>query len=189
VSDAQLFVNAPEVPLDSPDRIRATDPTYWQLHEFLNDEAALLDADQLLQWLELTADDVRYRMPVRVGVHRGFGDGFARRMYFYNDTKKVLAMRIHRLVGTRNGWVEDPPSRTSRFVTGVRAYTSDKPEEFVVHSKLLLTRSRSDLGEVKLLSAHRLDRLRRQGGDIKLANRDIYLDQTTINMHNMAVFL
>ena len=189
MSALTLLTNAPGIELASKDRIRARDPLYWELHEFLEDEAALLDAQRLTEWLELLADDVRYRMPVRVSVHRAMGDGFSRRMYFYNDTKKVLGMRIQRLIGTKNGWVEDPPSRTARFVSGVRAYRTDKPDEYRVESNLLLTRSRSDLGEVKLLTARRHDVLRQTTPGFQIARREIYLNQTTIDMHNLAIFL
>lgn len=183
------LTNAPDCDLTSLERVRATDPIYWELHEFLEDEAALLDEERLNEWLDLLADDVRYRMPVRVGLHRAMGDGFSRRMCFYNDTKKVLAMRVQRLVGTRSAWVEDPPSRISRFVTGIRVFRTGKSNEYAAESNLLLTRSRTDMGEVKLLTARRRDVLRRMDKGAQIVRRDIYLNQTTIDMHNLAIFL
>lgn len=182
-------INSPEINLDVPERIRAKDPLYWELHEFLEDEAVLLDVGRMDEWLELLTEDVRYQMPVRVSVNRAMGEGFARRMFFFNDTKKVLAMRIHRLLGTKNGWVEDPPSRIARFVTGIRAYRTATPNEYAVESNVLLTRSRTDLGEVKLLTARRHDILRLTDAGPKLARREIYLNQTTIDMHNLAILL
>lgn len=189
MSALATLTNAPDCNLTSSDRVRATEPLYWELHEFLEDEAALLDEERLSEWLELLTDDLRYWMPVRVGVNRAMGDGFSRRMCFYNDTKRVLAMRVQRLVGTRSGWVEDPPSRVSRFVTGIRVFRTQKPDEYAAESNLLLTRSRSDLGEVKLLTAKRRDVLRRTDRGPQIARREIYLNQTTIDMHNLAIFL
>lgn len=183
------LTNAPDRDLASPDRLRAADPVYWELREFLEDEAALLDEERLTEWLDLLADDVRYRMPVRVGVDRDMGDGFARRMYFYNDTKSALTMRVTRILGTKSGWVEDPPSRICRMITGVRIFRTARPDEYQADSSILLTRSRSDLGEIKMLVARRHDVLRRAAGGTKIARREIYLDQTTIDMHNLVVFL
>jgi 3-phenylpropionate/cinnamic acid dioxygenase small subunit len=189
MSAQEALSDAPDCDLSSPQRVRASDPLYWELHEFLEDEAALLDEERLSEWLELFAEDVRYRMPVRVGVNRAMGDGFSRRMCFYNDTRKVLALRIQRLTGTMNGWVEDPPSRIARFVTGIRVFRTPVQGEYAVDSNLLLTRSRSDQGEVKLLTARRRDVLRRFDERVLIARRDIYLNQTTIDMHNLAIFL
>lgn len=184
----KLFANAPELALTSPKRIRANDPLYWQLREFLEDEAQLLDAGQLHEWLDWITDDIRYRMPVRVSVNREMGDGFAKNMFFFNDTKSVLAMRIHRLLDTKQGWVESPPSRTARFVSSVNVYGTDEENSFRVDSNILLTRSRSDQGEVKLLTARRCDTLK-IGDEVQLARREIYLNQTSIDMHNLAIFL
>jgi len=189
VNAPATLTNAPDCDLTSLDRVRATDPIYWELHEFLEDEATLLDEERLNEWLDLLSDDLRYWMPVRVGVNRAMGDGFSRRMCFYNDTKSVLAMRVRRLVGTRSGWVEDPPSRVSRFVTGIRVFRTQKSNEYAAESNLLLTRSRTDLGEVKLLTARRRDVLRRMDKGPQIARREIYLNQTTIDMHNLAIFL
>jgi phthalate 3,4-dioxygenase beta subunit len=183
------LTNAPAIDLLSQRRIRAANPLHAEIREFLEDEAALLDHERLDEWLALLADDVHYRMPVRLSVHRAGGDGFARRMFFYNDTRSVLAMRVKRLLDTNSGWVEDPPSRTTRIVSGVRVFATDIPGDYAVESTVLLTRSRSDLGEVKLLSARRHDTVRAVAGAFALAKRDVYLDQTTIDMHNLAIFL
>jgi len=183
------LMNAPDVDLDSACRIRASDALYADMREFLEDEAALLDEEKLDDWLDLLTDDIRYRMPVRLGINRAAGDGFARRMFFYNDTKNALIMRIRRLLDTSSGWVEDPPSRIARIVSGVRIFSTDNRDEYVADSNVLLTRSRSDLGEVKMLIARRHDILRFTPNGIRLAGRDIYLNQTTIDMHNLAIFL
>lgn len=183
------LVTAPDCDVASPKRVRAGDPIKAELTEFLEDEATLLDGDRLGEWLNLFTDDARYWMPVRVSVHRAMGDGFSRYMCYYNDTKSALGTRIHRLVGTKSGWVEDPPSRACRFVTGVKVFRTDTPDEFNTFSNLLLTRSRSDEGEVKLLTAMRYDTLRRTGEGVRIAKREIYLNQTTLDMHNIAIFV
>lgn len=183
------LMSAPAIDLASQRRIRASDPRYAEFREFLEDEAALLDEERLPEWLALLADDIRYRMPVRVSVNRAMGDGFARRMFFYNDTKSVLTTRVLRMLSTTSGWVEDPPSRILRLISHVRIFKTDAADEYAAESNILLTRSRSDLGEVKFLTARRCDRLRHTPDGLRLAQRDIFLNQTTIDMHNLAIFL
>lgn len=180
--------SAPAADGASPERIRGRDPLYGEIREFLDDEALLLEEERLHDWLGLLADDIRYRMPVRASVHRTIGQGFANAMYFYNDTRTTLGGRVARLLSTRSGWVEDPPSRTGRFVSGLRAFRTGNPEEFAVESGFLITRSRADLPEVKLLSGRRHDTLRRAGDGLVIARRDIYLHHSTIDMHNLAIF-
>lgn len=184
------LTSAPDSNLGSAARLRSSDPIHWELREFLEDEAQLLDEERLDEWLKLLADDMRYWMPVRVSVNRELGDGFAKRMGIYNDSKSVLEMRVRRILGTTSAWVEDPPSRISRFISGVRIFRTDKPDEFIADSNILLARSRSDQGEVKLITARRHDVLRRsEPGSTLIARREIYINQTSIDMHNFAIFL
>ena len=51
------------------------DTRHLQAHQFLVDEAYLLDAQQYELWLETLTDDIRYVMPVRVTTARGAGFG------------------------------------------------------------------------------------------------------------------
>jgi phthalate 3,4-dioxygenase beta subunit len=49
------------------------DIRHLQAHQFLVDEAYLLDAQQYEAWLDTLTDDIRYVMPVRVTTARGAG--------------------------------------------------------------------------------------------------------------------
>jgi 3-phenylpropionate/cinnamic acid dioxygenase small subunit len=49
------------------------DPAHLAAHQFLVEEAALLDAADYAGWLELLCQDIRYVMPVRVTTARGAG--------------------------------------------------------------------------------------------------------------------
>jgi 3-phenylpropionate/cinnamic acid dioxygenase small subunit len=181
--------SAPASDLHSPLRIRPTDPQSLELRGFLDDEADLLDENRLHEWLALLEPDMRYFMPVRISAHRGDGEGFAEVMGLYDDTYKSLAMRIHRLVMTKSAWTEDPPSRVVRFVAGVRGYHTALENEYRVDSKLLVTRTRTDLSDIKLLSARRSDLIRRTDTGLKLARRTIYIQQSTVGMQNLSIFL
>jgi hypothetical protein len=39
-------------------RVRSSDPTYGDILDFLNDEAALLDDDRFVDWLGCLAEDI-----------------------------------------------------------------------------------------------------------------------------------
>lgn len=54
------------------------DARHLQAHQFLVDEAYLLDAQHYQAWLDTLTDDVRYVMPVRVTTARGAGSTPAR---------------------------------------------------------------------------------------------------------------
>jgi 3-phenylpropionate/cinnamic acid dioxygenase small subunit len=182
-------MDAPALELESPLRIRSSDPVYLELREFLDDEADLLDENRFHDWLALIEPDMRYFMPVRVTAQRRDGQGFAEVMGHYDDTYNSLVMRVRRMVETTSAWTEDPPSRVVRFVAGVRAYRTEREGEYRVDSKLLVTRTRSDLAEIKLLSAKRSDLVRRTEAGLRLARRTIYIQQSTIGMQNLAIFL
>lgn len=53
-----------------------------------------------------------------------------------------IAMRVHRLIGTKSAWAEDPASRTRRFVSDIVAESGEREGEFKARSYLLLARSR-----------------------------------------------
>lgn len=170
-------------------RIHAFEPLHHELHEFLDEEAALLDQYRLEEWLDLLTEDLRYFMPVRTGTHRADGPGFAAHMGHFDDTRASLALRVRRILGTQSAWTEDPPSRVGRFVTGVRTFRTANENEFAVLSKLLLTRSRNDVADVGLISADRTDLIRRTPTGLRLAQRQVHVHQATLATPNLAIFL
>ncbi|KKC04300.1 3-phenylpropionate/cinnamic acid dioxygenase subunit beta [Mycobacterium nebraskense] len=171
------------------------DVRHLQAHQFLVDEAYLLDAQQYEAWLETLTDDVRYVMPVRVTTARGAGsDASAGRgpgMAHFDEDKYSLSQRVARM-GTEHAWAEDPPSRLRHFVTNVRTFECDDGAHLLVESAELLFRSRGDVNESALLSCGREDLLRWCGGPektLKLARRNIIADESVLRMQNLAVFL
>lgn len=161
--------------------------THYEISWFLATEAELLDEHRYDEWLGLMADDVRYRMPVRVTVMRG-QDGPPRTMDHFDENRYTLGKRVERLSG-KHAWTEDPPSRTRRFVTNVRARGGDVPDEVVVRSNLLLFRSRLDVRPPEWVAAERRDVLRRLDGRWRVARRDIVVDDSLVRTQNLAVFL
>ncbi|MFV0494361.1 3-phenylpropionate/cinnamic acid dioxygenase subunit beta [Mycobacterium sp.] len=172
------------------------DVRHLAAHQFLVDEAYLLDAQLYAQWLDTMTDDVRYVMPVRVTTARGAGFDTSPGMDHFNEDKYSLSQRVARMA-TEHAWAEDPPSRLRHFVTNVRTFAdatcSSAPASthLLVESAELLFRSRGDVNESALLSCGREDLLRwdepRQTW--LLARRSIDVDESVLRMQNLAVFL
>ncbi|MEZ0366162.1 3-phenylpropionate/cinnamic acid dioxygenase subunit beta [Mycobacterium sp. pUA109] len=164
------------------------DARHLQAHQFLVDEAYLLDAQDYAAWLDTLTDDVRYLMPVRVTTALGAGFDTAPGMAHFDENKYSLQRRVARFA-TEHAWTEDPPSRLRHFITNVRTFAGADPDELRVESAELLFRSRGDVNEAALVSCGRDDLLRRDGGGWKLARRTITVDESVLRMQNLAVFL
>lgn len=169
-------------------RIHNRNPTFADVVEFLTDEAALLDDNRLLDWLELLSDDIVYRAPVRQTLMRVQGDGFHARMGHFDDDADSLAFRVHRFVDSQNAFADDPPSRSRRDITNVAVWSTTRPDEYFVRANLLVVRSRWDSPSFDLLSCRREDVVR-LGERPHLARRTIYFDQATLGTPNLAIFL
>jgi 3-phenylpropionate/cinnamic acid dioxygenase small subunit len=157
------------------------------LHDYLIDEAELLDSRRFDEWLEQFTDDVEYKVPVRITRRVGHSD-VDDDIFHFDENKMSLGLRVRRL-GTNVAWAEDPPSFTRRFVTNVKVAWGERGGEFEVRSYLLLYRSRGDRGTHDLLSGERHDRLRLEGDRIRIARRRVVLDQSTLGTKNLAIFL
>jgi phthalate 3,4-dioxygenase subunit beta len=162
------------------------DPAHHAAHQFLVEEAALLDAADYPGWLDLLCEDIRYLMPVRVTTARGAPASARPGMGHFDEDMYALRKRVQRLA-TDHAWTEDPPSRTRHFVTNVRTFRHE--DGLKVESALLLFRSRGDTREADLISAGRADLLRETPGGLRLARREITVDEAVLRTQNLAVFL
>jgi phthalate 3,4-dioxygenase subunit beta len=163
------------------------DPAHLAAHQFLVEEAALLDAGDYDGWLALLTQDIRYLMPVRVTTARGAGFDTLADMGHFDEDMYALRKRVQRLA-TDHAWTEDPPSRTRHFITNVRTFRA-AANELRVESALLMFRSRGDTRHADLLSAGRTDVLRETAEGLRLARRDIIVDESVLRTQNLAVFL
>jgi phthalate 3,4-dioxygenase subunit beta len=163
------------------------DPDHQAAHQFLVEEAALLDAADYAAWLDLLCEDIRYVMPVRVTTARGAGFDSLADMGHFDENLYALRKRVQRLA-TDHAWTEDPPSRTRHFVGNVRTFRGGE-SELRVESSLLLFRSRGDTRQADLVSAGRTDILRWAGDGLRLARREIKVDESVLRTQNLAVFL
>jgi phthalate 3,4-dioxygenase subunit beta len=163
------------------------DPAHLAAHQFLVEEAALLDAGDYAGWLGLLGEDIRYLMPVRVTTARGAGFDSLADMAHFDEDLYALRKRVQRLA-TEHAWTEDPPSRTRHLITNVRTFRNG-PHVLRVESALLMFRSRGDTRAADLVSAGRADLLRETGDGLRLARREITVDESVLRTQNLAVFL
>ncbi len=155
---------------------------------FLFREAELLDDGRLFDWLKLLTEDIEYLVPIRVVREKEAGHGFSRESYHMKEDYVSIKTRITRLEH-EYAWVENPPSRTRRMISNIRA-SADSNSEIKCKSNILLFRSHErDFSRYNLLFAERQDVLRRSGDDLKLAKRLVLLDHNILPMSELAVFL
>ncbi len=164
------------------------DERHLLAHQWLVDEAYLLDAQHYADWLDLLADDIHYIMPVRVTTAVGAGFDAAPGMAHFDENKYSLSRRVARF-RTEHAWTEDPPSRLRHHITNVRTFATDDPDHLVVDSGVLLYRSRGDVREAALISAGREDLLRQVADGWQLARRTILVDDSVLRTQNLAIFL
>jgi 3-phenylpropionate/cinnamic acid dioxygenase small subunit len=166
-------------------RVPVGTPEYSEIAEWLYREARLLDNGEFTAWFELMTADIVYEMPTRAAVMPDEGSGFDPEFGFFAENHASMELRVKRL-GTRQAWAEQPRSRTRHFVSNVLIdRTADGV--YTVTSAFMVTRLRSHR-HYDFFTGERVDVLRREGADLKLARRTILLDQTVLDSHNLSLF-
>ncbi|WP_372718114.1 aromatic-ring-hydroxylating dioxygenase subunit beta [Immundisolibacter sp.] len=161
------------------------DATYRRILNFLYDEAELFDQHAYGRWLERVTPDIRYRMP-----GRGFHEGQAPETQFvngyYDDDYTTLAVRIDLWSRPSSTTAENPQTITRHFVTNIRAYDGAQPGTFRVTSHVLVFRVRPTQKQPYFFSGRREDQLREVDGELRLAARDILMDEVVLMSPNLS---
>lgn len=164
----------------------------FECQKFLNHEAWLLDTTQYNEWFSLLAEDLDYRVPVRITRERAAGLGYSDTAFHFLDNWPSIKARIARL-NTDFAFSEDPPSRTRRFVSNVAVGDIKKVNgnttEIEVRNYLLLYRGQGETWDYDIISGMRHDLLRVTDGNWSIARRHVFLDQTALGTKNLAIFL
>jgi p-cumate 2,3-dioxygenase subunit beta len=144
------------------------------VEEYLYQEAALLDAWRLDEWLALFTADGRYLVPTT-----DLPDGDPQKdLVFIDDDMVRLRARVERLK-SRHGHREYPSSRTRRFITNIRIKAGDS--EIVVTSSFLVYRFR--MGESSPYVGWYEHTLKRVNGELKIHHRKAVLDLEALSEH------
>mgnify|MGYP000215222611 CR=1 FL=1 len=161
---------------------------FHRVRSFLTREAELIDARKFDDWKELMTEDLEYKIPVRATRGENTHEDDFLDMHHVEDTKYRLEKRINRL-NTEYSWSEQPPSRTRHLISNVQVGNREAEDEYAVKSNLLLYVSEGDDPDHKLLSGRRHDVIREVNGSLKLARRIIHLDNTTLPLDRISVFI
>ena len=146
-----------------------------QVEDFLFREAALLDDWRLDDWVDLFTDDGRYVVPTT-----DLPEGDPQRdLVFIDDDITRLRARAVRL-NSRHAHREYPWSRTRRFVSNVRVQETGNGE-LSVTANVMVYRFRRGEGAPYVGSINY--KLRRSGGDFKIAHRRAVLDLEALSWH------
>ncbi len=151
-------------------------------------EAALLDAHNYDEWIQLFTDDVHYFMPIRrTRSKRELDQVFTQpgEMAWFDDNKMILQGRVAK-IATGTAWAEDPPSRTRHLITNIRV-VENLVDELHVESNFHLYRTRLKSEEQSWIGS-RQDVLRRVEGKLMIAKRTILLEQTLLLSRNLSNF-
>ncbi len=108
--------------------------------------------------------------------------------FHFDENRHTIAMRIQRFAGS-SAWAENPTSRMRYFVANIRAQLGAQPDVIEVVSDLLFTRLHGTNISYEMLTGERHDVLRDCDGALKLAQRTVLLDNSTLPTHNLAFFL
>ena len=160
---------------------------YAEIVQFLYHEAELLDARCFSEWLDLMAEDMTYRVPLRDDASRELGTSL-KRLDWFDDDLDSLRLRVSRLA-TNQAYAEMPPSRTRHMITNIRVRTTSTANEFDVASNVLVHRHRGDRNPADVFCGERRDLLRNTDDGWRLARRTVVLDQNVIGTGSLGIFL
>ncbi len=167
------------------ERIRVGAEEYFEICDFLSEEASVLDDVDYERWFAMLHDDLIYRMPVRVSRPMNDGDEFAGGMGHFDEDKSTIELKCRRLI-MPYAWSENPSSRARRIVGTIRVFRLEDPDEYDVTSSIVVIRYRRDM---EIVSGKRVDIIRRMPGGLQLKKRTILSDQTTMLTQNLTIFL
>jgi 3-phenylpropionate/cinnamic acid dioxygenase small subunit len=160
-----------------PATVDVSTEVYLAIQRFLFVEAGLLDRRDYRRWLSLLTDDVSYRVLAQVNRD---GDAGPLPYAIIDENALRLKARVEQVVNSKLTHAENPPTLTRRFVSNVLAVQGGRDGEYAVTSNILVYRTRPHLPEGALYAGERNDILRRVDGALRIARRDVQLDQALL---------
>jgi p-cumate 2,3-dioxygenase beta subunit len=143
--------------------------TRQQVEDFLFEEAALLDAWRLDDWLALLTDDAVYNVPSN---DRPLADSKDTLFIIADDIRRIRA-RVARLKKP-DAHAEYPPSRTRRMISNVRIVSRDGAL-LGVEANFIVHRFRRNEG-IRAFVGHYRYGLHATPAGLKIARREAIID-------------
>ena len=143
--------------------------TRGEVEDFLYEEAALLDAWKLDEWLALLTEDAVYRVPSNDRPDTDPRDA----LFIIADDIHRIRARVTRLKD-RNAHAEYPPSRTRRLITNVRI-TARNGAAVSVEANFAVYRFRREENVREYVGRYRY-LLKDRDGKLGIARREAILD-------------
>jgi p-cumate 2,3-dioxygenase beta subunit len=160
----------------------AKEVTRQQVEDFLYEEAALLDAWKLDDWLALLTDDAVYNVPSN---DRPDADSKDTLFIIADDIRRIRA-RVTRLKD-KSAHAEFPHSRTHRMISNVRILARDG-SSLKVEANFCVHRFRRD-GNVRPYVGHYRYELRVDAGKLKIARREAIIDSMELGAAGAVSFI
>ncbi|MFM9970503.1 MAG: aromatic-ring-hydroxylating dioxygenase subunit beta [Burkholderiales bacterium] len=170
---------------NNPAATQAMDATQiprTHVEDFLYEEAALLDAWKLDEWLALLTEDATYRVPPN---DRPDNDA--------KDTLFTIADDIHRIrarvtrLKDKNAHAEYPLSRTRRMIANVRI-VGIEGGSLQIESNFVVYRFRRDADIREYVGRYRHG-LRVDGGKLKISRREAIIDTMELGALGLVSFI
>lgn len=144
--------------------------TRQQVEDFLYEEAALLDAWRLDEWLDLLTPDAVYRVPSN---DRPDADPASTLFLIADDIHRIRA-RVTRLKDNR-AHAEQPPSRTRRLIGNVRI-VGREGATLRVEASFIVHRFQRNESIRPFVGRYRYELRVVDGGALRIARREALID-------------
>jgi 3-phenylpropionate/cinnamic acid dioxygenase small subunit len=152
-----------------------SDGEFLEIQRFVHHETALLDRHAYKSWFDLLTEDIVYRVTTQVV--RPTETGVLRHA-IVDERATALKLRVDQISDPRLTRAENPPTLIRRFVSNLQATHAAPPDTFGVETNLLVYRQRATAPDGGLYVGVRRDLLRRMDGRLRIARRDVDLDQS-----------
>jgi 3-phenylpropionate/cinnamic acid dioxygenase small subunit len=167
----------------------------FEIEEFLNYEAELVDERKYDEWLALFAADLQYRVPIvrNLAAPSIAGEYLQGELdvSWFDEGKDTLATRVAQ-IKTGVHWAEEPLSRTAHLITNIRVAAATPSaadaKQVDVNCKFLIYRNRNTDSEDTLIG-RRSDSLRRSGDSWLIYRRTLFLSQSVLLANSLSFFV
>lgn len=162
-----------------------------EVEQYYYAEATMLDDGDFDSWLALLHEDIRYFMPIRTNrIMREKSQEYTddNESAHFDETYELMQSRIRKLKSDV-GWSENPASRTRHVISNIVINPQLSSDILSVSSSFLVYRNRLER-QVDIFAGNRDDELVRSSDDgtLKIRNRTIFIDQSTILANNLSFF-